>query len=51
MRHKRTYEMLKDLGHSPVKAAEIVLDASRGIPHAIAWVKLIARMRRERGKA
>ena len=32
------YEALKKAGHSPLKAAEIVLDAKRGDQHAIAWI-------------
>ena len=32
------YEALKALGHSPAKAAEIVLDASRGDELSIHWI-------------
>lgn len=32
------YEVLKAAGHSPAKAAEIVLDAKRGDRWAIAWI-------------
>jgi hypothetical protein len=34
------YELLKTYGHSPVKAAEIVLDAKRGDPHAVSWLRV-----------
>ena len=33
------YEALKGAGHSPAKAAEIVLDAKRGDQYAVAWIK------------
>jgi hypothetical protein len=32
------YEALKAVGHSPQKAAEIILDAKRGIAHARGWL-------------
>jgi hypothetical protein len=35
------YEALKRYGHSPAKAAEIVLDAKRGDPHALAWLTVV----------
>lgn len=35
-----TYELLKLWGHSPAKAAEIVLDAKRGDRHALQWVRI-----------
>lgn len=53
MRHARTYEMLKAYGHSPVKALEIVLDASRGDRTALQWigtVRMINRLKTTRGK-
>lgn len=34
------YETLKRFGHSPMKAAEIALDAKRGDRHALTWLKL-----------
>lgn len=34
------YEMLKRYGHSPMKAAEIVLDAGRGDQRALAWLAI-----------
>ncbi len=40
MRYPRTYRLLKAIGHTPLKAAEIVLDASRGDDHAMAWVRV-----------
>lgn len=30
MKYPRIYRRLKAMGHSPLKAAEIILDASRG---------------------
>lgn len=41
MRYRRTYEMLKTYGHTPYKAAEIVLDAARGDAYALAWVRAV----------
>lgn len=35
------YELLKRAGHSPAKAAEIVLDAKRGDKHATAWLRIV----------
>jgi hypothetical protein len=35
------YEALKSFGHSPVKAAEIVLDAKRGNEYARRWIALV----------
>lgn len=32
------YEVLKRYGHSPIKAAEIALDAQRGDKYALAWI-------------
>lgn len=46
MKYPRTYALLKNIGHSPVKAAEIVLDASRGDSIAVDWVKIIWKARR-----
>ena len=37
------YEALKALGHSPAKAAEIVLDAKRGDRVAQCWITLAMR--------
>jgi hypothetical protein len=39
------YEALKKAGHSPDKAAEIVLDAKRGHSYAIEWIKVIVAIR------
>lgn len=41
MKHRRVYEMLKRAGHSPLKAIEIILDASRGEEHALVWIRII----------
>ena len=39
------YEILKAYGHSPAKAAEIVLDAKRGDAWAIRWIAWIHKSR------
>lgn len=41
MTHPRVYALLKRAGHSPFKAAEIILDASRRSEHALIWVRII----------
>lgn len=41
MNEPSDYELLKAAGHSPAKAAEIVLDAGRGDPHSQQWIELI----------
>jgi hypothetical protein len=33
------YDILKRFGHSPIKAAEIALDAKRGDKHALKWLE------------
>lgn len=38
------YEILKATGHSPAKAAEILLDAQRGVPWALTWVAMMRRI-------
>jgi hypothetical protein len=47
-RYPRTYGLLKAYGHSPFKAVEVILDASRGDAFAMAWIKVIWRQRRGR---
>lgn len=37
------YGRLKEAGHTPAKAAEIMLDAKRGDHHSIRWIKEIRR--------
>lgn len=34
-------ELLKRAGHSSAKSAEIALDAKRGCPFALHWIKLV----------
>lgn len=51
MTHPRIYALLKSAGHSPFKAAEIILDATRRQEHAIIWVRIIFAARRRAGKA
>jgi len=36
-----TYDKLKAFGHSPQKAAEILLDAKRGDSWAVKWVEMV----------
>lgn len=38
-RYSHIYLMLKEHGHSPMKAFEILLDAARGDDHARNWIK------------
>ena len=40
VKHQRVYEMLKRIGHTPLKALEIVIDASRGDKHALTWIRI-----------
>ena len=40
VRYAEEYKTLKGLGHSPAKALEILLDASRGDAYALAWIKV-----------
>lgn len=42
----KLYEALKAEGHSPQKAAEIVLDVKRNVPHAVKWAEIVARGRK-----
>jgi len=44
---ERTYELLKQAGHSPAKAAEIALDAKRGDAFALQWVDVACAKARE----
>lgn len=39
-RYPRVYKLLKNAGHSPAKAIEIIIDASRGNEWAMEWLKL-----------
>lgn len=41
MSHPRIYALLKRAGHSPFKAAEIILDGSRRQEHALIWIRII----------
>lgn len=42
------YEVLKAMGHTPAKAAEIALDAKRGDEYAVAWIEAARQMATER---
>lgn len=46
LRQKKIYELLKKAGHSPVKAYEILLDATRGDEWACLWIKTLFQARR-----
>lgn len=39
-RYPRIYKALKQIGFSPAKAAEVILDASRGDAYARSWTRL-----------
>ena len=41
MKHKHIYNLLKKVGHSPAKAAEILLDAQRGDRFSIDWIHVL----------
>ena len=43
--YPRTYALLKRAGHSPIKALEIVISASRGEEHALIWLGIIFKAR------
>jgi predicted ATPase len=45
MTYKQIYKLLRNSGHSPIKAAEIMLDATRGDQLAMDWVKTLFRLR------
>lgn len=44
------YEILKATGHSPAKAAEIVLDAQRGDAYAVDWIRACKMLVKHEGK-
>lgn len=46
--YPRIYRLLKNEGHSPDKAAEIVLDAKRGDKHARYWIASLHKLSRPR---
>lgn len=48
MRYKHTYNLLKQAGHSPYKALEIVLDAIRGNRYALMWIRIVRNSKRNR---
>lgn len=45
MKHICVYKLLRLHGHSPPKAAEILLDAQRGDVWALQWIKMLFVMR------
>lgn len=48
MKHKHIYRLLVDAGHSPMGALEVIVDARRGIKHALRWIKLLFQCRKGR---
>ena len=44
MKYKRIYEMLKGNGHSPIKAAEIIIDAKRGDAWSLYWIRIVRKV-------
>lgn len=46
MKHPRIYTVLKNAGHSPLKAAQIILDARRGDWWSIWWIRCLTRSHR-----
>lgn len=44
--HPHIYQLLKQQGHTPDKAAEITLDAGRGDEHSRLWIRTLSRARR-----
>lgn len=45
MKYKHTYKLLKDAGHSPLKASQIILDAMRGDELALTWIRNLRYLR------
>ena len=45
-RYPRIYRLLKDAGHDPAKAVELLLDAKRGDEWALTWIKMLYRNRK-----
>lgn len=43
-RYPRVYSMLKAYGHSPHKALDITIDAYRGNPTALKWVRWVRKV-------
>lgn len=46
MKHHRVYRLLKNAGHSPIKALEIIFDARRNDKDALTWIKVLFIARR-----
>ena len=45
-RYPLVYRLLKDAGHDPAKAAELLLDAKRGDEWALIWIRVLRRNRK-----
>ena len=45
-RYPRIYRLLKDAGHDPAKAVELLLDAKRGDEWALIWIRVLRRNRK-----
>lgn len=48
MKHERSYNELKRYGHSPVKALEIIVSASRGDSFSLKWIRLIYKLNKRK---
>lgn len=46
VRYPRTYALLRAHGHSAVKSLEVIIDARRGSPWAINWIRLLRTLER-----
>ena len=45
-RYPLVYRLLKDAGHYPAKAVELLLDAKRGDEWALIWIRVLRRNRK-----
>ena len=45
-RYPLVYRLLKDAGHDPAKAVELLLDAKRGDEWALIWIRVLRRNRK-----
>jgi hypothetical protein len=45
-RYPLAYRLLKDAGHDPAKAVELLLDAKRGDEWALIWIRVLRRNRK-----
>ena len=45
-RYPLVYRLLKDAGHDPAKAVELLLDAKRGDEWVLIWIRVLRRNRK-----